>query len=215
MKIGIIGSGGVAQTLGDGFIEHGHQVMLGTRETSKLADWSAKHATAQVGSFADAAKFAELLVLAVKGSAALDALAAAGAENIAGKTVIDACNPIADKPPVNGVLQFFTNANDSLMEHLQRGFPQAKFVKAFSSVGAGLMVNPQFVEGRPSMFICGNDQAAKATVAKILDEFGWESLDMGAVEAARAIEPLCILWCIPGFARNQWRHAFKLLRQGY
>jgi 8-hydroxy-5-deazaflavin:NADPH oxidoreductase len=139
-------------------------------------------------------------------------LRAAGAENFAGKTIIDAANPIADAPPVNGVLKFFTNLDESLMEQLQREFPDARFVKAFNSVGSALMVNPQFEHGPPTMFICGNDDAAKKTVREILDQFGWETADMGKVEAARAIEPLCILWCVPGFRSNEWMHAFKLLR---
>ena len=125
--------------------------------------------------------------------------------------MIDATNPIADAPPVNGVLKFFTSLDESSMERLQREHPRAHFVKAFNSAGSGCMVNPQFKGGRPTMFICGNDEAAKQTVARILDQFGWETADMGKAEAARAIEPLCMLWCIPGFLRNDWSHAFKLL----
>jgi len=211
MKIGILGSGGVARTLGAGFLKHGYEVMLGTREPAKLADWVKENPKGRAGSFGDVAKFAELVVLAVKGTVALDALRAAGAANLEGKTVIDATNPITDAPPVNGVLNFFTNFNESLMEGLQREFPGARFVKAFNSVGAVMMVNPQFKGGKPTMFICGNDDEAKQQVAAILDQFGWETADMGKIEAARAIEPLCILWCIPGFSRNQWTHAFKLL----
>jgi 8-hydroxy-5-deazaflavin:NADPH oxidoreductase len=124
---------------------------------------------------------------------------------------MDATNPIADAPPVNGVLPFFTGPNESLLERLQAAFPQAKLVKAFNSVGAACMVNPQFAGGKPTMFLCGNDEAAKAQVRGFLDQFGWETADMGTAEAARAIEPLCILWCIPGFVRNDWMHAFKLL----
>jgi predicted dinucleotide-binding enzyme len=155
----------------------------------------------------------ELLVLAVKGTAAADALRLAGPANLAGKPVIDATNPIADGPPVNGVLKFFTNLDESLMERLQREFTGARLVKAFNSVGNALMINPQFKGGKPTMFICGNDEAAKQTVRGILDQFGWETADMGKAEAARAIEPLCMLWLIPGFVRNEWSHAFKLLRQ--
>jgi 8-hydroxy-5-deazaflavin:NADPH oxidoreductase len=212
MKVGIIGSGVVAQALGDGFVKHDHEVMLGTREPSKLADWVARNPAARIGSFDETAKFGELVVLAVKGTVAVAALRAAGAENLAGKTVVDATNPIADAPPVNGVLKFFTNLDESLMERLQREFPGARLVKAFNSVGNALMVNPQFAAGRPTMFICGNDDAAKKTVSQILDQFGWETADMGKAEAARAIEPLCMLWCIPGMLRNEWTHAFKLLR---
>lgn len=212
MKVGILGSGDVAKALGGGFLKHGHEVMLGTREPAKLASWKAENSKANLGSFADAAKFGETLVLAVKGTVAAEVLRSAGAASLSGKVVIDATNPIADAAPTNGVLHFFTGPGESLMEALQREFGSAKFVKAFSSVGSGAMVNPQFQGGPPTMFICGNDEAAKATVAKLLEQFGWEASDMGPAEAARAIEPLCILWCIPGFLRNDWHHAFKLLR---
>jgi predicted dinucleotide-binding enzyme len=127
--------------------------------------------------------------------------------------VIDTTNPIADAPPDHGVLRFFTTYDQSLMEQLQSEFPDVHFVKAFNSVGAAFMVDPEFAGGKPTMFICGNDEAAKKSVGKILDQFGWEIEDMGSVEAARAIEPLCMLWCIPGFLRNQWTHAFKLLKK--
>ncbi len=211
MRVGILGSGDVAKTLAGGFAGHGHEVMLGTRDAAKLADWLAKNSAAKVGGFLDAARFGELVVVAVKGSAAAGALRAATAANLAGKPVIDATNPIADAPPVNGVLRFFTSLDESLMERLQREFGAARFVKAFNSVGNACMVNPQFKGGKPTMFICGNDDAAKKTVTGILGQFGWETADMGKAEAARAIEPLCMLWCIPGFLRNDWMHAFKLL----
>jgi predicted dinucleotide-binding enzyme len=212
MKVGILGSGAVAKALATGFLSHDHQVMLGTRQPLKLSEWNATHPKGLVGSFADAAAFGDLLVLAVKGTVASDALRAAGASNLQGKTVIDTTNPIADAAPLNGVLKFFTNLDESLMERLQREFAGARFVKAFNSVGNACMVNPQFTGGTPTMFICGNDEGAKRAVGGILHQFGWETADMGAVEAARAIEPLCMLWCIPGFLRQEWVHAFKLLR---
>lgn len=211
MQVGVLGSGDVARTLAGGFIKHGHQVRLGTRSPAKLAEWAAANPSIAVGTFSEAAQFGELVVLAVKGTAAREALALAGDRSFAGKTVIDATNPIADAPPVNGVLKFFTSLDESLMEQLQKAFPAAHFVKAFSSVGNACMVNPQFQGGKPTMFICGNDEAAKAAVRAVLDQFGWETADMGKAEAARAIEPLCMLWCIPGFLRNDWVHAFKLL----
>jgi 8-hydroxy-5-deazaflavin:NADPH oxidoreductase len=211
MKIGVIGSGDVGKVLASGFLKHGHEVRIGTREPAKLAAWAKANPKGRVASFADAAKFAEVIVLAVKGTVAADALAAAGAHALAGKVIIDATNPIAGGPQ-NGVLKFFTSLEQSLMERLQAKFPQSKLVKAFNSVGNARMVNPDFGGVRPTMFICGNDAAAKSVVAKILDQFGWETEDMGGVEAARAIEPLCMLWCIPGFLRNQWAHAFKLLK---
>jgi predicted dinucleotide-binding enzyme len=127
--------------------------------------------------------------------------------------VIDVTNPITDAAPVNGVLKFFTTLDDSLMERLQREFPTAKLVKAFNSVGSGRMVNPTFKATKPTMFICGNDDGAKRTVKALLDQFGWDTADMGKAEAARAIEPLCMLWCIPGFLHNEWTHAFALLKE--
>jgi len=211
-KIGIIGSGIVAQTLGAGFLKHGYQVMLGTRDHSKLAEWQkGAGAKAQIGSFADTAKYGEIIVLAVKGTSAKNALGLMGHENLRNKTIIDATNPIADAPPTNGVLKFFTNLDKSLMEELQETVPGTNFVKAFNSVGNPFMINPSF-ESKPTMFICGNNENAKKEVSIIIDLFGWETADFGMAEAARAIEPLCMLWCIPGLTKNQWTHAFKLLK---
>jgi 8-hydroxy-5-deazaflavin:NADPH oxidoreductase len=212
MKAGIIGSGTVGQTLASGFLQHGHEVMIATREPAKLADWSQAHPGAKVAGSRETAAFGEVIVLAVKGKAASQALNAAGRENLAGKTIIDTCNPIADAPPDHGALLFFTGPNESLMEQLQHEFAEAHLVKAFNSVGSANMVNPPFAE-RPTMFICGNQEGAKKTAAGILDQFGWETADMGTAEAARAIEPLCILWCILGFTKNEWTHAFRLLHR--
>ena len=181
------------------------------RWSQELASRTKGHA--RVGSFEDAARFGDIVVLTTKGSAAEAALRAAGIDNLRGKTVIDTTNPIADAPPVNGVLQYFTSQNESLMERLQRLSPEARLVKSFSCVGNAFMVNPDFGGVRPTMFICGNDDGAKDEVRRILDRFGFEVEDMGKVEAARAIEPLCILWCIPGLLSNRWTHAFKLLKR--
>lgn len=211
MKVGVLGSGDVAKVLAGGFLKHGHEVKIGSRSPAKLADWSAQNPGSTTGTFAEAAQFGELIVLAVKGKVAGEALTLAGRKHLAGKTVMDACNPIEDAPPTNGVLRFFTDLNESLMEKLQRQFAGANFVKAFNSVGSPRMINPKFAEGRPTMFICGNNAAAKGQVAQICEQFGWEVADMGGAEAARAIEPLCMLWCIPGFTKNEWTHAFKLL----
>jgi predicted dinucleotide-binding enzyme len=213
MKVGVLGSGIVATTLASGFLKHGHEVTIGSRTLEKLKSWAAANPKGKTGAFASAAEFGEVLVLAVKGPAASEALRLAGEANLAGKVVIDTCNPIADVPPANGVLQFFTNVNESLMEQLQRQFTDAHLVKAFNSIGAPFMVDPRFDGGKPTMFICGNDEPAKKTVTGILDQFGWETADMGGAESARAIEPLCMLWCLPGFLRNDWTHAFKLLKK--
>lgn len=213
-KIGIIGSGIVAQTLGKGFLSLGYSVMLGSRDAGKLAGWQAEAgAGAEPGSFKEAAAFGDIIILAAKGSAAMDALHMAGTETIGNKIVIDTTNPIADLPPVDGVLQFFTGPNESLMEQLQNTFPQARFVKAFNSVGNTQMIRPKYAEGKPTMFICGNDDGARKEVADLLHTLEWDVADMGKAASARAIEPLCMLWCIPGFAQNEWTHAFKLLHQ--
>jgi len=214
MRIGVIGSASVGQALAGGLKKHGHDVRIASRTPSKLADFSSKSGI-EAGTFADVAAWCEAAVLAVKGAVALDAVREAGANNLAGKLVIDTTNPIADGPPEDGVLKFFTSPNDSVMERLQTAYPDVKFVKAFSSVGAALMVNPQFPGGaKPTMFYCGNDEGAKGAVARILDQFGWDGADMGTAKAARAIEPLCQLWCIPGFRQNEWTsHAFHLLRR--
>jgi len=215
MKVGILGSSVVGQALGKGFLSEGHEVMIGTRDTSKesLVNWQKENPTVKLGSFADTAKFGELIVLAVSGDVAKKVIEQAGKENFSNKVVIDTTNPIAKAPPENGVLKFFTSLDRSLMEDLQKLLPDAKFVKAFNSVGNTLMYKPKFSGTKPTMFICGNDEAAKKTVTDILSAFGHDTEDMGKAEAARAIEPLCILWCIPGFLRNQWSHAFKLLKK--
>ncbi|MFI5148585.1 MAG: NADPH-dependent F420 reductase [Bacteroidia bacterium] len=212
-KIGILGSGTVGQTLANGFIKYGYQVMIGSRDTDKLNEWKNKAgANASLGSVQEAASFGEMIVLAVKGAAGKEALVLAGAPNLKGKTIIDTTNPIAQAPAQNGVLKFFTNLDQSLMEQLQSAFPEAHFVKAFNCIGSHFMVNPSFAGGKPSMFICGNEDKAKAEVKTILDQFGFETEDMGKAESARAIEPLCMLWCIPGLLKNEWSHAFRLMR---
>ena len=209
MKTGIIGSGIVGQVLAKAFTSEGHPVKLGTRNTSKeeVVKFKAANPAITVGNFSETAAFGELIVLATGGSVTEEAIKLAGIENFSGKVVIDATNPIAAAPPVNGVLQFFTGPNESLMEKIQQLIPEAKVVKAFNSVGNAFMYKPKFSGGTPTMFIAGNDDAAKKKVTDILTSFGWETEDMGKAEAARAIEPLCILWCIPGMLRNQWTHA--------
>ena len=204
----------VAETLGKAFLAEGNEVMLGTRDTGKetIKKWELANPGGKTASFAESSAFGELLVLATAGHGAAQALQACGLKNLEGKTIIDVTNPIAPAPPEKGVLKYTTNLDKSLMEGLQELVPGANFVKAFNSVGNTLMYKPEFKEGKPSMFICGNNEQAKKKVKDILDQFGWETEDMGGVEAARAIEPLCMLWCIPGFLRNQWSHAFKLLK---
>lgn len=213
-KIGVIGSGVVGQTLANGFLKHGFDVMRGSRDTKKLEDWKASAgAKANIGNFADTARYGDVVALCVKGTAAEAALDAAGIDNLAGKIILDATNPIAEEPPQDGVIKFFTGPNDSLMERLQKRAPKARFVKAFSCVGNAWMINPDFGGIKPTMFICGNDDAAKTDTTKILTTFGWDVEDMGTATAARAIEPLCMLWCIPGMRGAGWNHAFKMLKK--
>jgi predicted dinucleotide-binding enzyme len=213
MKIGVLGSGTVGQTLASGFLKHGHQVMLGTRNPQKpeVQKWLKENPGGQAGEFAETARFAELVVLATLGRIAEEVLEQAGTENLAGKTIIDTTNPLADAPPVDGVLKFTTGPNESLGEKIQAAVPKSHVVKAFNSVGAAQMVNPHYEQGTPTMFFCGNNSGAKGHVSKIIDQFGWEPFDCGGIIAARALEPLCMLWCMPGFLRNQWTHAFKVL----
>lgn len=209
-KYGVLGSGVVARVLAKGLKQHGYEVSIGSRDPGKLAAFR-DEAGIPIGTFSEVAGTAEVAVLAVKGTIASDALRLAGADRLAGKVVIDTTNPIADAPPVDGVLQYFTGPNESLMERLQREFPALRFVKAFNSVGNALMVNPALAGGPPTMFYCGNDTDAKTVVAEVLVKFGWQPMDMGTATAARAIEPLCQLWCIPAFRNQRATHAFKLL----
>lgn len=209
-KIGIIGSGIVAKVLAIGFIKHGHPVMLGSRDKSKR-ELLQKEIGALTGTFEETASFGDIVIFAVKGTAA-ESVISSLTDRLSGKTVIDTTNPIAEKPPVNGVIQFFTSLEESLLERLQKLAPGVNFVKAFNSIGNAFMIDPEF-EIKPTMFICGNNDSAKKDVATLLEKVGWEIEDMGHAESARAIEPLCMLWCIPGILENKWNHAFKLLKK--
>ena len=210
-RFGVLGSGDVGQALAKGLAAIGYDVRIGTRTPGKLAKFS-KTTGIKEANFQDVARWAEALVLAVLGKAAQEAIELAGPKNLAGKLVIDTTNPISDESPEDGVLRYFTGPNESLMERLQAAFPDVRFVKAFNSVGSDLMVHPLLSGGPPTMFYCGRDTAAKAVVAKLLEQLGWVGEDMGGAAAARALEPLAQLWCIPGFRENDWVHAFRLLR---
>jgi predicted dinucleotide-binding enzyme len=206
-RIGILGSGSVGVALANGLQKLGYNVSIGSREGKKIDNWDGN-----TGTFEAVSADAEIVILSVKGHAAEDVVKAIK-DNLSDKLVIDTCNPIADAPPENGVLAYFTKQNESLMEQLQIAVPEAHFVKAFNSVGSANMVNPQFADGKPTMFICGNDDTSKQTVSELLNQLGWEAADFGSATSARAIEPLCMLWCIPGMLHNEWTHAFKLLHR--
>jgi len=213
VKVGVLGSGGVATTLASGFLKHGHAAMLSSRDPQKpeVRKWLGENPSGQTGTFAEAARFCDLAVLATSGLVVDSALDQAGTENLAGKTLIDATNPLANTPAVEGVLAYTTGPNESLGERIQAKVPGSHVVKAFNSVGNALMINPHFEQGTPTMFLCGNDAGAKVQVSEIIRQFGWEPFDCGGIISARAIEPLCMLWCLPGFLRGEWNHAFKLL----
>jgi predicted dinucleotide-binding enzyme len=212
-KIGILGSGDVGKTLAQGFLKYDYQVMIGSDHPEKLEEFKKANPKVETATFEQSAQWADLVVLCVKGTVA-EKVVEKTKRHLSGKIIVDTTNPIADAPPDNGVLKFFTSLEESLVERLQKIAPDAQFVKALNSIGSGLMINPDFGGGiKPTMFICGNNENAKKKVSEILQKFGFEIEDAGKVESARAIEPLCILWCIPGFLKNEWTHAFKLLKK--
>jgi len=214
MKIGILGSGVVGQTLGAGFAALGHEVKMGSREpgSERVQDWVARTGVlSSAGTFSDAAAFADLAVLATGWSGTDNAIHLADPRNLVGKVVIDATNPLAyaaDAPP-----SLALGFNDSGGEQVQRLLPDSKVVKAFNTVGAPHMVNPDFPGGPPDMFICGNDTEAVAQVKDICERFGWSVIDIGGIEGARLLEPLAILWVLYGIRTGGWGHAFKLLKK--
>ena len=210
MNIGILGSGDVAKALAAGFLQRGDDVMLGTREPEKLAEWkAAAGAKASVGSTARTAEFGEIIVLATQGMATLEVIEAAGEGAFADKIVIDATNPIreGDDGP-----RLAIGFDDSLGERIQNAIRRASVVKAFNTVGSPEMVNPKFAGGPPTMFIAGDDDAAKSDVADILRDFGWETADLGGMHNARYLEPMCFTWIAYGIKNGTWHHAFKMLK---
>lgn len=214
MKIGILGSGVVGQALGTGFATLGHPVTLGTREpaSDKLKLWLKQAAgQAATATFAEAAAFGELLVLATAWAGTENAIRLAGAKNFAGKILIDVTNPLAVRPNAPPTLAI--GHTDSAGESVQRWLPQTQVVKAFNIAGNAHMFRPQFPGGPPDMFIAGNSDGAKRTVTDLVTAFGWHVIDIGGIEGARYLEPLAMLWIAYGFKTNSWNHAFKLLRR--
>ena len=187
--------------------------MIGSRDLGKpeLRDWlSGDGAGVEPGTFAEAAAFGELLVLAVLGGAAEEVIAAAGGDNFRGKVVIDAMNPLdfsGGFPPKLSI-----SGEDSLGERVQRALPDAKVVKAFNTIGNQYFVEPRFREGQPTMLIAGDDEGAKRVVGDVLASFGWSDVvDIGGIEGARELEAICIAWVKIGGKRGAWDHGFKLL----
>ena len=214
MKVGVLGTGDVGKVLGSGFISRGHDVMMGSRspDSDKVRAWvDANGPRAAGGTFKDTAAFGDVVVLATLWTGTKAVIDQAGASTFAGKVVIDATNPLIFKPNAGPELEL--GHKDSGGEQVQRWLPDARVVKAFNIVGNAHMVDPDFPNGPPDMFICGNDPSAKQVVTDICRDFGWPTLDMGGIDGARLLEPLCILWVRYGFSTGSWNHAFKLLRR--
>ncbi len=212
MKIGIVGSGDVAQSLGQGLVQAGHSVMLGTRDTNKkaLGAWRKKNDSHRsLGSTTEAAAFGEVVILAIAWHASEDVLAQVRPE-LAGKVVIDVTNPLVfneDDAPALSVGHIM-----SAGEIVQASLPDSHVIKTLNFVNYKNLAFPKYDEGLPIMFVCGNNQSAKNTVRDLLADLGWEDmLDIGSIEKSRLLEPLCLLWLEYGVARNTWNHAFAVL----
>jgi 8-hydroxy-5-deazaflavin:NADPH oxidoreductase len=212
-RVGVLGTGEVGRRLAAGFHSRSHDVMIGSRDPAnpELREWLSGDGTGiQAGTFAQAAAHGQLLVLAVLGNAAEDAIADADPVNFSGKVVIDAMNPLdfsGGFPPKLSIC-----GEDSLGEHVQHALPDAKVVKAFNTIGNQYFVDPRLSEGPPTMLIAGDDEQAKRVVADVLADFGWSDVvDIGGIEGARELEAICITWVKIGGARGTWDHGFKLL----
>jgi predicted dinucleotide-binding enzyme len=215
MKVGILGTGDVGRTLANAFVTLGHEVKMGGREPSneKSAAWVKQAgARASSGTFADAAAFGDMAVLATHGIANAAVLKAAGPERLEGKVLIDTTNPLdfsKGMPP-----RLAVGHTDSGGEQVQRAAPRARVVKAFNIVGHVSMFRPEYEDGPPDMLICGNDAEAKQQVTALLHDFGWpEVVDFGGIEGSRYLEPLCLVWVLYGAATGSWSHALKMLRK--
>ncbi|MGH9312990.1 MAG: NADPH-dependent F420 reductase [Vicinamibacterales bacterium] len=213
MKIGVLGTGDVGRVLGAACVTLGHDVMIGSRDPNqqKVKDWVAKTGPrASSGTFADAARHAEIAIVATRWDGTENALGLAGAGSLAGKVVIDATNPLdfSSMPPALAVA-----GTDSGGERIQRWLPAAKVVKAFNIVGNPHMFRPDFPGGPPDMVICGNDAGAKQAVTRLLSEFGWPAIDLGGIESSRYLEALAMIWILEYFNTRSGNHAFKLLRK--
>jgi predicted dinucleotide-binding enzyme len=212
-RVGVLGSGDVGRTLARGFADRGYEVTIGSRDPANedLALWlEGDGAGVRSATFAEAAQHGELVVLAVLGVAVEAAIEQAGGDNFSGKVVIDATNPLDFSQGFPPTLAWAHT--DSGGEHVQRAIPDAKVVKAFNTIGNAYFVEPEFADGKPTMFIAGDDEEAKAVVGRVLAEFGWPpAVDVGGIEGSRLLEALCILWVTLGGRRGAWDHGFKLL----
>jgi len=211
VRVGVLGSGDVGRVLAGGFIKLGHDVKIGSRDPEKLREWAEKAGErASTGTLEETAKFGDLIVLATHGAGAENALRLAGPGNFDGKVVIDATNPLEFS---SGAPKLYVGFNDSLGEQVQRWIPKARVVKAFNTVGNAHMIDPDFPNGPPDMFICGNDEDAKKIVAQVCRHWGWGVIDLGNIESSRYLEPMCMTWVMHGLRAGSWNHAFKLLQK--
>ncbi len=210
MKVGILGSGDVGKSFARAFSAAGNDVKIGSRTPEKLNDFVMQAGPRVTAStFAETARFAEVIVVATLGTGTEEAIRLAGPENFKGKVTIDATNPLEFTP--GGPPKLAISHTDSLGERVQRWAPNAKVVKAFNTVGNPLFYKPQLKGGPPDMFICGNDAEAKKAVSRICSEFGWGVIDIGGIEGARYLEAMCMTWVLHGILSGGWNHAFKML----
>jgi 8-hydroxy-5-deazaflavin:NADPH oxidoreductase len=209
LKIGVLGSGPAGQTLATGFLDKGHPIMIGSRDPAKLEGWL-RHAGpgAQVGSFPETAEFGDVVLLSVLGSAAEEVIRLTGVENLSGKIVIDASDPLDFSSGQPGL---FVGTTDSLGERIQRLIPGAYVVKGLNIVQADVMINPRLSGDEPDMFIAGDNEEAKQTVTHLLGEFGWPVIDLGGIESARWLEALSLAWVVYSHRTGKTHHAFKLV----
>jgi 8-hydroxy-5-deazaflavin:NADPH oxidoreductase len=213
MNIGIIGSGMVGKQLGLGLTKLGYNVKLGTRDSSKLADWLKEAGNnASADSFEEAAKFGDINILCTFWAGTENAVNMAGKENFSGKILIDVTNPLdfsQGTPP-----KFAATPGNSGGEQIQRWLPDAKVVKAFNTINAFVMINPKREEGDPDFFYAGNNEDAKKEVVDIAKKLGWKSfIDFGNISASFWLESLTMVWIDYAFKYNIWSHAFKLLKK--
>ena len=213
MHVGILGTGDVAKALGKGFVAVGHDVKMGSRDANneKAVSWAKQVGTkASAGTFADAASFGDIIVLATLGVANESALTMAGPDKFSGKVVIDTTNPLDFS---GGLPKLAVSGDDSAGERVQKLLPNAHVVKAFNTVGNAFMFRPEFPGGPPDMFIAGNSDDAKKTVSAILKDFGWGVVDVGGIESSRYLEAMCIVWVLSAIRSGSWNQAFKMLRK--
>lgn len=210
MRVGVLGSADVGKAFARAFASRGHEVMIGSRDPAKLAEFVGDNSGVRSGDNEQTARFGDLIVIATRFDGTKNALELAGAENFAGKVVIDATNPLRFTPGRGPELSlgFDTSAG----EEVQRWLPDANVVKAFNTVGNAHFADPSFPDGPPTMFLAGDDEAAKATVSDVVESFGWEPLDVGGIRESRYLEPMALVWIHYAFTSGTWNHAFKLLR---